>query len=165
MAATTPVRRTQSRLLAAVVGVSCLAVSTLLACGSARDEALLNFGSDEPLGKALRVVFPVEEGGGSLPHLIGFYADQSMEAKRMRYLGSLLEEELPGTKIVWLEAWANPINERLRATIDIKGQCGGVPYLFNRKTGKVLCGVVSYDKLRMWAKGMGGDARIFRDIR
>eukprot|EP00438_Fugacium_kawagutii_P030600 Skav228337 [mRNA] locus=scaffold1898:101855:102124:- [translate_table: standard] len=87
-----------------------------------------------------------------------------MEAKRMRYLGGLLEKEIPGTKIVWLEAWDNPLNERLRATIDLKNQCGGVPYLFNRKTGKVLCGVVAYDKLRAWAQGLGGDARVYRDI-
>mmetsp|Transcript_82550 Transcript_82550/g.159472 ORF Transcript_82550/g.159472 Transcript_82550/m.159472 type:complete len:180 (-) Transcript_82550:142-681(-) len=98
------------------------------------------------------------------PHLIGFYAEQSMEAKRMKYLGDLLEKELPGTKIVWLEAWQNPLNERLRATIDLRNQCGGVPYLFNRKTGKVLCGVVAYDKLRLWAQGLGGDARIYRDM-
>ncbi|CAK0875839.1 unnamed protein product, partial [Prorocentrum cordatum] len=69
-----------------------------------------------------------------------------------------------GVKIVWLEAWENPLNERLRAAIDNKNQCGGVPYLFNRKTGKVLCGVQSYDKLRLWAQGLGGDARIYRDI-
>jgi hypothetical protein len=98
------------------------------------------------------------------PHLIGFYAEQSIESKRMKYLGDLLEEELPGTKIVWLEAWENPLNERLRATIDLRNQCGGVPYLFNRKTGKVLCGIQAYDKLRAWAQGLGGDARIYRDI-
>mmetsp|Transcript_126477 Transcript_126477/g.316187 ORF Transcript_126477/g.316187 Transcript_126477/m.316187 type:complete len:177 (+) Transcript_126477:63-593(+) len=98
------------------------------------------------------------------PHLIGFYAEQSIESKRMKYLGELLEEELPGTRIVWLEAWENPLNERLRATIDMRNQCGGVPYLFNRKTGKVLCGIQAYDKLRAWAQGLGGDARIYRDI-
>mmetsp|Transcript_33348 Transcript_33348/g.61153 ORF Transcript_33348/g.61153 Transcript_33348/m.61153 type:complete len:168 (+) Transcript_33348:58-561(+) len=99
----------------------------------------------------------------SKPHLIGFYAEQSMEAKRMKYLGGLLEKELPGIRIVWLETWENPLNERLRASIDLRNQCGGVPYLFNRRTGKVLCGVHSYDKLRMWAQGTGGDARIYRD--
>eukprot|EP00439_Symbiodinium_sp_Y106_P085342 s735_g28.t1 len=112
---------------------------------------------------AVHAVLPEAELLGK-PHLIGFYAEQSMEAKRMRFLGDLLEKELPGTKIVWLEAWDNPLNERLRATIDLRNQCGGVPYLFNRKTGKVLCGVVAYDKLRAWAQGLGGDARIYRDL-
>ena len=63
---------------------------------------------------------------------------------------------------VQCQAWDNPLNERLRATIDLRtlaagtsgffrcsenrlwfghpcasrNQCGGVPYLFNRKTGK-----------------------------
>lgn len=115
-------------------------------------------------GAALQAVFPEPVRREKPPHLIGFYAEQSMEAKRMRYLGDLLEQELPGTKILWLEAWENPLNERLRATIDLRNQCGGVPYLFNRKTGKVLCGVVHYDKLRLWAQGLGGDARIYRDI-
>mmetsp|Transcript_64766 Transcript_64766/g.169583 ORF Transcript_64766/g.169583 Transcript_64766/m.169583 type:complete len:154 (-) Transcript_64766:42-503(-) len=115
------------------------------------------------MGDALRAAFPKDEPT-KFPHLIGFYAEQSMEAKRMRHLGYLLEKEIPGTKIVWLEAWENPLNERLRATIDIRNQCGGVPYLFNRKTGKILCGVVAYDKLRMWAQGLGGDARVYRDI-
>eukprot|EP00930_Biecheleria_cincta_P009300 TRINITY_DN111000_c0_g1_i1.p1 TRINITY_DN111000_c0_g1~~TRINITY_DN111000_c0_g1_i1.p1 ORF type:complete len:154 (+),score=35.41 TRINITY_DN111000_c0_g1_i1:126-587(+) len=117
----------------------------------------------EAPGKLLRAVLP-ETQQSEKPHLIGFYAEQSMEAKRMRYLGKLLEQELPGTRIVWLEAWENPLNERLRATIDYKNQCGGVPYLFNKKTGKVLCGVVAYDKLRLWAQGLGGDARVYRDI-
>jgi len=112
---------------------------------------------------ALRAAFPAPFQE-SEPHLIGFYAEQSMEAKRMKYLGDLLEKELPGNRIVWLEAWQNPLNERLRATIDLRNQCGGVPYLFNRKTGKVLCGVVAYDKLRLWAQGLGGDARIYRDM-
>mmetsp|Transcript_30760 Transcript_30760/g.56813 ORF Transcript_30760/g.56813 Transcript_30760/m.56813 type:complete len:171 (-) Transcript_30760:80-592(-) len=98
------------------------------------------------------------------PHLVGFYAEQNMEAKRMKYLGELLEQELPGTRIIWLETWENALNERLRGAIDLRNQCGGVPYLFNRKTGKVLCGVQPYDKLRRWAQGFGGDARIYRDV-
>merc|ERR1712129_605923 len=120
-------------------------------------------GFKDTASAALKTAFPspLEE---TQPHLIGFYAEQSMEAKRMKYLGDLLEKEIPGTKIVWLEAWQNPLNERLRATIDLRNQCGGVPYLFNRKTGKVLCGVVAYDKLRAWAQGLGGDARIYRNI-
>mmetsp|Transcript_95023 Transcript_95023/g.188247 ORF Transcript_95023/g.188247 Transcript_95023/m.188247 type:complete len:168 (-) Transcript_95023:331-834(-) len=120
-------------------------------------------GFAETASAALQTAFPspIQEAE---PHLIGFYAEQSMEAKRMKYLGDLLEKELPGVKIVWLEAWQNPLNERLRATIDLRNQCGGVPYLFNRKTGKVLCGVVAYDKLRLWAQGLGGDARVYRDM-
>eukprot|EP00927_Polykrikos_kofoidii_P040511 TRINITY_DN34614_c0_g1_i1.p1 TRINITY_DN34614_c0_g1~~TRINITY_DN34614_c0_g1_i1.p1 ORF type:complete len:215 (-),score=17.08 TRINITY_DN34614_c0_g1_i1:19-663(-) len=118
----------------------------------------------DALGAALRTAIPARGSAHSEPHLVGFYAEQSLEAKRMRYLGGLLEKEIPAIKIVWLETWENPLNERLRAIIDLRNQCGGVPYLFNRKTGKVLCGVVAYDKLRRWAQGLGGDARIYRDI-
>eukprot|EP00933_Yihiella_yeosuensis_P043751 TRINITY_DN3867_c4_g1_i1.p1 TRINITY_DN3867_c4_g1~~TRINITY_DN3867_c4_g1_i1.p1 ORF type:complete len:158 (+),score=24.85 TRINITY_DN3867_c4_g1_i1:59-532(+) len=125
-----------------------------------RDRAAIGLG--EAGSAAFRAVFPESEYSEP-PHLIGFYAEQSMEAKRMRYLGGLLEKELPGTRIVWLEAWENPLNERLRASIDLRNQCNGVPYLFNRKTGKVICGVQAYDKLRLWAQGLGGDPRIYRE--
>jgi len=121
-------------------------------------------GITKAAGGVLNAAFGGPDRSGKSPHLIGFYAEQSMEAKRMRYLGGLLEQELPDVKIVWLETWENPLNERLRATIDNRNQCGGVPYLFNRQTGKVLCGVVAYDKLRLWATGKGGDPRIYRDI-
>ena len=32
-----------------------------------------------------------------------------------------------------------------------KGYCGGVPFFFNKKTGKWLCGEVDYERLKKWA--------------
>lgn len=153
-----PCAHLRSRLALAAL----LVVPALLSSAWTSGRAALNI--RESTVDVLRAVFPTPTRTAAEPHLIGFYAEQSMEAKRMRFLAGLLEQELPGVKIVWLETWENPLNERLRATIDLRGQCGGVPYLFNRKTGKVLCGVVAYDKLRAWAQGLGGDARIYRDI-
>mmetsp|Transcript_32274 Transcript_32274/g.68700 ORF Transcript_32274/g.68700 Transcript_32274/m.68700 type:complete len:183 (-) Transcript_32274:38-586(-) len=156
-----PSRRIRTRAVVAPLA----ALALLFAARPSTGRTSLGFAEPAKAvaGNVLHALFPSPEQGVE-PHLIGFYAEQSMEAKRMKYLGGLLEKELPGTKIVWLEAWENPLNERLRATIDIRNQCGGVPYLFNRKTGKVLCGVVAYDKLRLWAQGLGGDARIYRDF-
>lgn len=154
-----PVPRRRTHL--AVAAACGLALAMSCRARGAGEEALV------PVREVLRSVWAVLLPKGEeerKPHLIGFYADQSMESKRMRYLAGLLEKELPGTRIVWLETWENPLNERLRATIDIKNQCGGVPYLFNRRTGKVLCGIVAYDKLRSWAQGLSGDPRIYRDI-
>jgi hypothetical protein len=31
--------------------------------------------------------------------------------------------------------------------------CGGVPFFVNTKTGKTLCGEVSYEELTNWAEG------------
>eukprot|EP00434_Breviolum_minutum_P037600 symbB.v1.2.033345.t1/scaffold4128.1/size44272/5 len=150
-----PARRKTTHTVVCVIG-ALVAAHSVFAHSLASRSALA---VGQAASAALHTVIPQPELLGK-PHLIGFYAEQSMEAKRMRYLGGLLEKEIPGTKI----AWDNPLNERLRATIDLRNQCGGVPYLFNRKTGKVLCGVVAYDKLRAWAQGLGGDARIYRDI-
>jgi len=149
-----------TRAAAALAALAALAAAAP-ALRAAPGRALADVGEAAKAALSAAVPSPLREGK---PHLLGFYAEQSMEAKRMRFLGDLLEKELPGVKIVWLEAWENPLNEKLRATIDLRNQCGGVPYLFNRKTGKVLCGVVPYDKLRAWAQGLGGDARIYRDI-
>eukprot|EP00931_Biecheleriopsis_adriatica_P087194 TRINITY_DN61697_c0_g1_i1.p1 TRINITY_DN61697_c0_g1~~TRINITY_DN61697_c0_g1_i1.p1 ORF type:complete len:188 (+),score=39.75 TRINITY_DN61697_c0_g1_i1:75-566(+) len=157
-------RRPQVMGLAIKAGLAMALMASLqsLLSFESPDASRAAVGLRQAVGQAAGVLFPEPEDQRK-PHLIGFYAEQSMEAKRMRYLGNLLEKELPGTKIVWLEAWENPLNERLRATIDNRNQCGGVPYLFNRKTGKVLCGVVAYDKLRAWAQGLGGDPRVYFD--
>jgi hypothetical protein len=33
-----------------------------------------------------------------------------------------------------------------------KGRCNGVPFLYNKKNDEFLCGQVTYDKLKEWAK-------------
>jgi len=32
-----------------------------------------------------------------------------------------------------------------------KGYCGGVPFFFNKKTGKWICGSADYERLKKWA--------------
>ena len=34
-----------------------------------------------------------------------------------------------------------------------KGRCGGVPFFYNKKTGKFICGAADYDGLKKWAIG------------
>jgi len=62
-----------------------------------------------------------------------------------------LEKEL-GVKVSRVEVWHNEANAKRMQDID-KGRCGGVPYFYNKKTGKWICGAVSYDKLKAWALG------------
>ena len=57
------------------------------------------------------------------------------------------EEEV---KVVKLEVWHNAQNANLMESLD-KGECGGVPFFYNEKTKKTICGAVSYDRLKKWA--------------
>ncbi len=60
-----------------------------------------------------------------------------------------LERE-EGVNVARLEVWHNENNARLMREYD-KGYCGGVPFFFNKKTGKWLCGEVDYERLKKWA--------------
>ena len=62
-----------------------------------------------------------------------------------------LEEELK-VKIDRLEVWHDDKNAQLLKECD-KGFCGGVPFFFNKKSSKWICGAVNIDVLRKWAQG------------
>ena len=49
-----------------------------------------------------------------------------------------------------LEVWHNEANAILMREYD-KGFCGGVPFFFNKKTGKWICGGADYERLKQWA--------------
>jgi hypothetical protein len=53
-------------------------------------------------------------------------------------------------KIAKLEVWHNEANAKLMREYD-KGYCGGVPFYFNKKTGKWICGSADYERLKKWA--------------
>ena len=59
----------------------------------------------------------------------------------MRPLVEKLGKE-EGIKIETLEVWYNKENERRLLEID-KDLCGGVPFFYNTKTKKYLCGQVT----------------------
>jgi hypothetical protein len=62
-----------------------------------------------------------------------------------------LEKE-EGIKIESLEVWHNPENEKRLLELD-KEFCGGVPFFYNLKTNKWICGETSYDNFKKWARG------------
>ncbi len=84
-------------------------------------------------------------------HLIEFYGTECSHCRSLEPLIARLQDE-EGVTIQKLEVWHNEENARLMRDYD-KGYCGGVPFCYNTKTGKWLCGSVSYEKLRDWALG------------
>ncbi len=67
----------------------------------------------------------------------------------MEPLVERLENE--GTvKVARLEVWHNEANAKLMREYD-KGYCGGVPFFFNKNTGKWICGSADYERLKSWA--------------
>lgn len=49
-----------------------------------------------------------------------------------------------------IEVWHSEANAKLMSEYD-KGYCGGVPFFFNKKTGKWICGDADYERLKKWA--------------
>lgn len=86
-----------------------------------------------------------------MPDLIEFYGTECPHCRDMEPLIERLEQEA-GLKIERFEVWHSAKNAELMQKFD-KGFCGGVPFFFNKKTGKWICGSTSYDKLKKWATG------------
>ncbi len=55
-----------------------------------------------------------------------------------------------GIRIERIEVWHNEANAKLMKEYD-KGYCGGVPFFYNKKTGKWICGAADYERLKQWA--------------
>lgn len=85
------------------------------------------------------------------PNLIEFYGTECAHCRTMEPLIQRLKEE-EGIELTRLEVWHNEKNAELLQEMD-EGFCGGVPFFFNRKTGKWLCGSAPYEQLREWALG------------
>lgn len=83
--------------------------------------------------------------------LLEFYGTECVHCNAMRPLVAKLEEEI-GVKFDKFEVWHNEENARKMEDVD-KGECGGVPFFYNAKTGQKICGAVSYEKLKAWALG------------
>ena len=85
--------------------------------------------------------------------LIEFYGTECVHCKEMEPLLERLEKE-EGLKVEKLEVWHNSKNAELLQKYD-SGKCGGVPFFYNTKTGKWICGSADYEKFKAWAKGEG----------
>jgi thiol-disulfide isomerase/thioredoxin len=88
--------------------------------------------------------------------LIEFYGTECVHCKEMKPIIEKVEKEL-GVKITRLEVWHNSENAKLLQQYDKDENgnefCGGIPFFYNEKTGKKICGNTSFEKLKDWAKG------------
>ncbi|HJN57312.1 MAG TPA: thioredoxin family protein [Candidatus Woesearchaeota archaeon] len=88
--------------------------------------------------------------------LIEFYGTECVHCKEMVPIIAQVEKEL-GVKITRLEVWHDSENAKLLKEYDIDENgnefCGGIPFFYNEKTGKKICGNTKIEKLKAWAEG------------
>jgi|TARA_B100001964_G_C14090447_1_gene534539 thiol-disulfide isomerase/thioredoxin len=88
--------------------------------------------------------------------LIEFYGTECVHCKEMEPIIEKVQKEL-GVKIARLEVWHNSENAKLLQKYDKDAEgnefCGGIPFFYNEKTGKKICGNTSFEKLKAWAQG------------
>jgi thiol-disulfide isomerase/thioredoxin len=82
-------------------------------------------------------------------HLVMFHGTECPHCRNMDPLVEQAERELH-VKVTKLEVWHNAKNAELLESID-RGMCGGVPFFWNTKSKKWICGETDYDTLRDWA--------------
>ena len=87
----------------------------------------------------------------SKAYLMEFYGKECPHCALMEPLVTRLQDE-EGVEIRKYEVWHSEQNATLMREYD-QGRCGGVPFFYNPQTGKWLCGVVSYEKLKEWGLG------------
>lgn len=88
--------------------------------------------------------------------LIEFSGAECEHCKKMIPIVEQVEKDLK-VKIVHLEVWHNSNNANLMQKYDKDEHgnefCGGVPFFYNEKTEKKICGNTSLEKLKAWAEG------------
>lgn len=85
-----------------------------------------------------------------MSHLLEFYGTECPHCIDMRKVVERLEKE-ENIKFDRFEVWHNPENEKKLLEID-KNLCGGVPFFYNTKTKKFICGGAEYDELKDFAQ-------------
>ncbi len=83
--------------------------------------------------------------------LYEFYGEECPHCQKMMKLTDALMKAFPDVTIVRKEVWHNKENMELVKELDKGDACGGLPFYYNEKTGKWLCGEVSYEELKEWA--------------
>ena len=84
--------------------------------------------------------------------LIMFYGTECIHCHEMMPLLEQLEDDV-NVKVDQLEVWHDSKNKALYDKCNTGVKCTGVPYFYNKKSKKFICGSTSYDKLKEWAAG------------
>ncbi len=91
------------------------------------------------------------------PYLIEFHAAGADQCDEMKPAMSAVEKEL-GTRILKWDVWSDPAAYKLMQFLDKgpdgRSKCGGLPFFYNRKTGKIVCGATTEKNLMNWATGL-----------
>jgi hypothetical protein len=87
-----------------------------------------------------------------MSHLLEFYGEECPHCVRMHELVEKLDKE-EGLKMDRFEVWNNKENEKKLLELDCNNECGGVPFFYNTKTNKFICGETDYETFAKWAKG------------
>ncbi|MFA7192275.1 MAG: thioredoxin domain-containing protein [Candidatus Paceibacterota bacterium] len=83
-------------------------------------------------------------------HFVFFYGDECEHCKIMEPIVEKIEKDL-GVSFDKKEIDHDDANYEYMKTLD-KESCGGVPFFVDTKTGKTVCGEVSYEELKGWAE-------------
>lgn len=86
---------------------------------------------------------------GGKPYLLQFTGKGDSYCKSMEPLKQRLREEL-GVEIRCFEVWYRPQNLELLQKLD-GGRCGGVPFFYNKRSRRFICGATTYANLKAWA--------------
>ena len=84
-------------------------------------------------------------------HLLMFTGTECTHCHEMEPLLKELEKK-EKVSVERLEVWHNSDNMKKLKSLD-NGKCGGIPFFFNTKTQKWICGSTSYEHLKEWASG------------
>jgi len=90
-----------------------------------------------------------EQLAGGKPYLIQFTGKGDDYCKSMEPLKERLKDEL-GVEIRCFEVWYGTQNLDLLQKLD-RGRCGGVPFFYNKKSRRFICGATTYANLKAWA--------------
>lgn len=77
-----------------------------------------------------------------------FTGTECTHCHEMDPLVDRLEKE-EGVKVDRLEVWHNAENAKILQQYD-KDYCGGIPFFYNTKSNKWICGEASYEDLKAW---------------
>jgi glutaredoxin len=83
-------------------------------------------------------------------HLSIFYGKECPHCEKMLRVVKELEKSL-AISVNKFEIWHDKENMKMMEALD-NGSCGGVPFFFNEKTHKTICGEATLNELKQWAK-------------
>ncbi len=82
-------------------------------------------------------------------YLMEFYGEECPHCEKMKPLVEQLERELDIT-VAKYEVWHNDTNREMMTKLDVE-RCDGVPFFYNTRSKRSICGEAEYADLLAWA--------------